>query len=153
LVEGAMGTVTGTLAEAMITASLCVLLVLLHVRTSFLIAVTLPMSTLGSFLLLWALRTLGIAELPMNMMSLAGIVISIGVLVDSSIVMAENAMHALRERFGDQPVRGDVRLIVQRACLAVGRPIVFSVAIMLLSFLPVFALGGMEGKMFRPLAI
>ena len=49
-------------------------------------------------------------------------------------------------------MRGDVRDVVLPACLAVGRPIVFSVAIMLLSFLPVFALGGIEGKMFHPLA-
>ncbi len=85
-------------------------------------------------------------------MSLAGIAISIGVLVDSSVVMAENVMHRLKERFGDEPVRGDVRDVVLPACLAVGRPIVFSVGIMVLSFLPVFALGGIEGKMFHPLA-
>ena len=79
-------------------------------------------------------------------MSLAGIAISIGVLVDSSIVMAENAMHRLREHFGDEPVRGDLRAIVLPACQEVGRPIFFSVVIMLLSFLPVFALGGMRGR-------
>src|SRR5207249_6455668 len=84
--------------------------------------------------------------------SLAGIAISIGVLVDSSVVMAENVMHRLKEHFGDRPVRGDVRALVLPACQAVGRPIFFSVVIMLLSFLPVFALGGLEGKMFRPLA-
>jgi Cu(I)/Ag(I) efflux system membrane protein CusA/SilA len=66
--------------------------------------------------------------------------------------MAENVMHRLREHYGNSPVRGDVRDLVLPACLAVGRPIVFSVAIMVLSFLPVFALGGIEGKMFRPLA-
>ena len=85
-------------------------------------------------------------------MSLAGIAISVGVLVDSSIVMVENAMHRLRDEFGDEPVRGDIRAVILPACQTVGRPIFFSVAIMLLSFLPVFALGGMEGKMFRPLA-
>ena len=85
-------------------------------------------------------------------MSLAGIVVSIGVLVDSSIVMAENVMHTLRGHFGDRPVQGDVRRLVLPACRAVGRPIFFSVAIMLVSFLPVFCLGGIQGKMFRPLA-
>jgi Cu(I)/Ag(I) efflux system membrane protein CusA/SilA len=130
-----------------------VLVVLLHVRVSLIIAVTLPLAALASFALMWLLRVLGIAEIPTNVMSLAGIAISIGVLVDSSIVMAEGAMHALREHFGDRPVRGDVRGIVLRACRGVGRPIFFSVVIMLLSFLPVFALGGMEGKMFRPLAL
>src|SRR5262249_40883917 len=111
-----------------------------------------PLAALASFGMMGLLRVLGVADIQSNVMSLAGIAISIGVLVDSSIVMAENAMHTLKARFGDQPVRGDVRALVLPACQAVGRPIVFSVAIMLLSFLPVFALGGLEGRMFRPLA-
>jgi Cu(I)/Ag(I) efflux system membrane protein CusA/SilA len=152
LIEGAIGTVTGTIVEAIATATVCVLLVLLHLRTSFIIAITLPLAALASFLVMWLLRAAGIADIQTNVMSMAGIAISIGVLVDSSIVMAENAMHSLKERFGDRPVRGDVRDVVLPACLEVGRPIFFSVLIMLLSFLPVFALGGMEGKMFRPLA-
>ena len=147
-----IGTVSSTVVEAMISASLCVLLVLLHVRTSLIIVSTLPLAALLSFLIMAVLRRLGIVDIQANAMSLAGIAISIGVLVDSSVVMAENVMHRLREQFGGQPVRGDVREIVLPACLAVGRPIVFSVAIMVLSFLPVFALGGIEGKMFHPLA-
>jgi Cu(I)/Ag(I) efflux system membrane protein CusA/SilA len=98
------------------------------------------------------LRWLGVVDVQANAMSLAGIAISIGVLVDSSVVMAENVMHRLRERFGSAVVRGDVRDVVLPACLAVGRPMVFSVVIMVVSFLPVFALGGIEGKMFQPLA-
>src|SRR5262249_19500206 len=152
LIKGAVGTVTGTLVEAIITAAVCVLLVLLHFRTSFVIALTLPLAVLASFAAMWTLRRLRLADVQTNVMSLAGIAISIGVLVDSSIVMAENVMHHLREHFGDRPVRGDVRELVLPACRTVGRPIFFSVVIMLLSFLPVFALGGMEGKMFRPLA-
>ena len=136
----------------MIAASLCVLLVLLHVRTSLVIVCTLPLAALTSFLIMAILRRIGLVDIEANAMSLAGIAISIGVLVDSSVVMAENVMHRLREVFGDQTVRGDVRAVVLEACLAVGRPIVFSVAIMVLSFLPVFALGGLEGKMFHPLA-
>jgi Cu(I)/Ag(I) efflux system membrane protein CusA/SilA len=152
LIRGAIGTVTGTLLEANLTAIVCVLLILLHLRTSFIIALTLPLSALASFLIMWLLRRWNIADIQTNVMSLAGIAISIGVLVDSSIVMAENVMHTLHERFGDRPVRGDVRELVLSACRTVGRPIFFSVVIMLLSFLPVFALGGIEGKMFRPLA-
>ncbi len=152
LIDGAIGTVTGTLVEAIVTATICVVLILLHLRTSFVIAATLPLAILASFALMWLLRWLGLADVQTNIMSLAGIVISIGVLVDSSVVMAENAMHRLREHHGDRPVRGDTREIVLTACQSVGRPIFFSVVIMLLSFLPVFALGGMEGRMFRPLA-
>ncbi|MHB1421966.1 MAG: efflux RND transporter permease subunit [Gemmataceae bacterium] len=152
LIRGAIGTVAGTLLEAILTATVCVLLVLLHFRTSFVIALTLPLAALASFLIMWLLRRFGIADIQTNIMSLAGIAISIGVLVDSSIVVAENVMHKLHERFGDRPVTGDVREVVLSACRTVGRPIFFSVVIMLLSFLPVFALGGIEGKMFRPLA-
>ena len=152
LIEGAVATVTGTLLEAMLGATLCVLLVLRHLRSSFLIAVTLPLAALASFVGMAALRAVGIADIQTNIMSLAGIAISIGVLVDSSIVMAENAMTHLRREFGDQPVTGDIRVTVYAACRTVGRPIFFSVLIMLISFLPVFALGGIDGKLFRPLA-
>jgi Cu(I)/Ag(I) efflux system membrane protein CusA/SilA len=152
LIEGAIGTVSGTVVEGMISASLCVLVILLHFRTSLVIAGILPLAALSSFLVLAILRRTGILDVPANAMSLAGIAISIGVLVDSSVVMAENVMHRLREHFGGGRVTGDVRDVVLPACLAVGRPMVFSVAIMLLSFLPVFALGGMEGRMFHPLA-
>jgi len=152
LIEGAIRTVTGTIVEAMITAAVCVVLILLHFRTSFVIAVTLPLSALASFVIMWVLRRLGLADIQTNIMSLAGIAISIGVLVDSSIVIAENVMFHLREKFGDEPVHGDIRSIVLPACRTVGRPIFFSVMIMLISFLPVFALSGIDGKMYRPLA-
>ncbi|MHC5541743.1 efflux RND transporter permease subunit, partial [Singulisphaera rosea] len=153
LIRGAVWTVASTITEAIVTATVCVLLILLHVRASFVIALTLPLAALGSFALMWLLRAIGIADVQTNIMSLAGVAISVGVLVDSSVVMVENAMHRLREHFGDQPVTGDIRAIVLPACQTVGRPMFFSVVIMLLSFLPVFALGGIEGKMFRPLAV
>ena len=152
LIHGAIGTVTQTVLEAVVSATLCVLVVLLHVRTSLIIASTIPLAALSSFLVMAILRRLGVVDIQANAMSLAGIAISIGVLVDSSVVMAENVMHRLREQFGGRVVTGDVREFVLPACLAVGRPIVFSVAIMVLSFLPVFALSGIEGKMFHPLA-
>jgi Cu(I)/Ag(I) efflux system membrane protein CusA/SilA len=152
LIRGAIGTVTGTVVEAILTATVCVLLVLLHFRTSFVIALTLPLAALASFVVMGLLRTAGVADIQTNIMSLAGIAVSIGVLVDSSIVVAENVMHRLKTEFGDRPVTGDVRGVVLDACRTVGQPIFFSVVIMLLSFLPVFALGGIEGKMFRPLA-
>ncbi len=152
LIEGAIGTVTDTLLEAILTATVCVLLVLRHLRTSFIISLTLPLAVLASFGTMYVLRRLGLVDIQTNIMSIAGLTISIGVLVDSSVVMAENVMHQLKGRFGDQPVRGDIREYVLPACQMVGRPIFFSVVIMLLSFLPVFALGGLAGRMFHPLA-
>jgi Cu(I)/Ag(I) efflux system membrane protein CusA/SilA len=87
-----------------------------------------------------------------NIMSLAGISISVGILIDQAVVMGENAAHHLTRHFGRQRITGDTTEIVIAACRTVGRPIFFSVLITILSFLPVFALSGREGKMFHPLA-
>ena len=153
LVVQAVGTVAGTLVEAIVVASICVVVVLLHFRASLVIVLTLPLSVVACFAALWGLRASGLVAVETNIMSLAGLAISIGVLIDSSIVMAENVMHHLHGRFAGEKVAGDVRDVVTIACQQVGRPIFFSVLIMLLSFLPVFALGGLEGRMFRPLAV
>jgi copper/silver efflux system protein len=152
LIEGAVGTVTGTLVEAILVATLCVLLILRHFRASFVITLTLPLVVLAAFVMLDLLRHAGMVDAQTNIMSLAGLTISIGVLVDSSVVMTENVMHHLHRQYGDTPARGDLRAAVLPACQMVGRPTVFAVLVMLVSFLPVFALGGMEGRMFRPLA-
>lgn len=152
LIRGAIRTVSRTLVEALLIAAICVLLVLRHFRTWLLIAMTLPLCVLGTFLAMAALRSCGVIDIQTNIMSLAGIVISIGVLVDSSIVMTENVMHRLRQRFGDQPVTGDVRTEVISACQTVGRPLFFSILVMLVSFAPVFALKGIDGRMYAPLA-
>ena len=129
-----------------------ILLILMHFRSVFVICVTLPLSVLFSFLLMWVLRQLRIIDIQANIMSLAGITISIGILVDQAIVMTENATHHLKQHFGDQKVTGDIRELVIEPCRTVGRPIFFSVMIMLLSFIPVFMLSGREGKLFHPLA-
>ncbi len=146
LIHGAIETLTGALREEIIIASVMVLLVLMHFRSTLVIALTLPMAVLVSFIMM---RIFGIAS---NIMSLAGIAISIGVLVDSSIVMVENATHHLTQHFGKNKVTGDTRELVIPACRTVGRPIFFSVMIILISFIPVFALSGRDAKTFHPLA-
>jgi Cu/Ag efflux pump CusA len=146
LIHRAIETVTGTLKEEMFVASLAILLILWHVRSALIVCITIPLAVLIAFILM---RWMGI---PSNIMSLSGIAISIGVLVDSSIVMVDNATHTLYERFGKNRVTGNTREIVLPAMRTVGRPIFFSVMIMVISFIPVFALGGMEGRMFHPLA-
>src|SRR5438309_2577957 len=120
----------------MVIASLAILLILAHLRSAIVVCVTLPMAVLTSFLLMYYLG------IPSNIMSLSGIAISIGILVDAAVVMVENASHELKQEFGDRKVTGDTTEIVIRACRLVGRPIFFSVLIMLLSFLPVFTFGG-----------
>ncbi|MGI8981172.1 MAG: efflux RND transporter permease subunit [Pirellulaceae bacterium] len=152
LIHGAIHTLTEVMWHEMLIASLAILLILMHVRSVFVICVTLPLAVLFSFLLMWVLRVLHIIDIQANIMSLAGITISIGILVDQAIVMVENATHHLKEHFGDGPVTGDIRELVIPPCRTVGRPIFFSVLIMLLSFIPVFMLSGREGKLFHPLA-
>ena len=146
LIEGAIHTLTTILTHEMIIASLAILLILWHFRSAFVICLTLPMAVLISFIMM---RYFGIAS---NIMSLSGIAVSIGILVDQAIVMVENATHHLTAHFGDRRVSGDIRELIIPACRTVGRPIFFSVMIVLLSFIPVFALSGQEGKTFHPLA-
>ncbi|NUM52020.1 MAG: efflux RND transporter permease subunit [Candidatus Hydrogenedentes bacterium] len=146
LIEGAIHTVTRILEHEIVIAAVAILLILVHVRSVFVVIITLPLSILVAFILMsW----FGISS---NIMSLSGIAISIGILVDQAIVMLENATHRLTEQFGDKPIRGDTTEIVVGAMRQVGRPIFFSVVIMVISFLPVFALSGQEGKLFHPLA-
>ena len=152
LIHGAIETLTHVMWHEMVIASLAILLILMHVRSVFVICVTLPLAVLFSFLLMWILRQTGIIDIQANIMSLAGITISIGILVDQAIVMTENATHTLKQHFGDRNVTGDIRELVIKPCRTVGRPIFFSVMIMLLSFIPVFMLSGREGKLFHPLA-
>ncbi len=152
LIEGAIHTLTHAMGEEIIIAALAVFLILLHVRSALVICVTLPLAVLFSFLVMWLLRVTHVLDIQANIMSMAGITISIGILVDQAIVMVDNATHQLKEEFGDKKVTGDTRATVIKACRTVGRPIFFSVMIMLISFIPVFALSGREGKLFHPLA-
>jgi Cu/Ag efflux pump CusA len=152
LIHGAIDTLTTVMWHEMVIAAVAILLILTHVRSAFVICVTLPLSVLFSFGVMWLLRKAGVIDIQANIMSLAGITISVGVLVDQAIVMVENATHRLKEHFGDERVTGDTREVVIGAMRLVGRPIFFSVMIMLLSFVPVFMLSGREGKLFHPLA-
>jgi Cu(I)/Ag(I) efflux system membrane protein CusA/SilA len=152
LIHGAIDNLKEVMFHEILIASLAILLILMHVRSVFVICITLPLAVLFSFLQMWLLRRLHIIDVQANIMSLAGITISIGILVDQAIVMVENATHHLKEKFGDQKVTGDTREIVIRACRTVGRPIFFSVMIILISFIPVFAMSGREGKYFHPMA-
>jgi copper/silver efflux system protein len=146
LIGDAIHTVTRTLREEMLIAAIAILLILTHAGSAFVVVLTLPLAVLFAFIMM------RVFNIPSNIMSLSGIAISIGILVDAAIVMVENATHELTEKFGTGKVHGDTRPIILKAAKLVGRPIFFSVAIMLISFLPVFVLTGQEGKMFHPLA-
>jgi Cu(I)/Ag(I) efflux system membrane protein CusA/SilA len=146
LIHESIDTLKHTLIEEILVASAVILFVLWHAGSAFVICITLPLSVLISFIFMYLLK------IPSNIMSLSGIAISIGVLVDAGIVLTENAYHRLHDKFGNKPITGDTRPLIIEACKVVGGPLFFSIIIMLLSFGPIFVLGGMEGKMFNPLA-
>jgi len=141
LIERAIKTLTSKLIEELIVVALITILFLLHFRSSFVAVFTLPVGILISFLVM---RLLGINA---NIMSLGGIAIAIGVMVDASVVMVEN-MHKHRER---EPHAPQLDLVV-RAAKEVGPALFFSLLIVTVSFLPVFTLEQQEGRMFKPLA-
>ena len=142
LIERAIGNLREKLLEESLIVALVTVLFLLHFRSSLVAIVTLPLGILISFL---AMRAIGVNA---NIMSLGGIAIAIGAMVDASIVMIEN-MHKHLEREGPT---ADRRQVVLASAKQVGPPLFFSLLIITFSFLPVFALEAQEGRLFKPLA-
>src|SRR5208283_1085910 len=116
LIHGAIDNLKEVMLHEMLIAGVAILLILMHFRSVFVICVTLPLAVLFSFLQMWLLRRLHIVDIQANIMSLAGITISIGILVDQAIAMVENTTHVLKDHFGDKPVTGDTRELVIPAC-------------------------------------
>jgi len=144
LIEATVGTLRHALLEEIILVTLAHVVFLMHFRSILVVTLPLPLAVLCSFLLMHY------AHVTSNVMSLAGIAIAIGVLVDAGIVVTENAFRHLEGV--DTSDRGRVFETVLRATKLVGRPTFFSMAIIILAFVPVFALTGQEGKLFHPLA-
>jgi len=143
LIEGAVGTLSHRLIEEFLVVVLVCALFLFHLRSSLVILISLPVGILAAFIIM---RVQGINA---NIMSLGGIAIAIGAMVDAAIVMIENVhKHAERAMF-----EGESRLnAIQNAAVEVGSPLFFSLLIITLSFLPVFALEAQEARLFAPLA-
>ena len=146
LIDQTTDTLRRALVEEILLVTLAHVLFLMHFRSILIVTLPLPLAVLGSFL---AMRYAGLSA---NIMSLAGIAIAIGVLVDAGIVVTENAFRFLEQRQVDPRDRQAVWQGVLDSTRLVGRPIFFSMAIILLAFVPVFALTGQEGKLFHPLA-
>ena len=146
LIERAAQTLRRALIEETIVVTIVNVLFLLHFRSVLIVTLPLPLAVLTAFLFM---RYFGITS---NIMSLAGIAIAIGVLVDAAIVVTENAFRFIEQRGIDPRDRRQVMEAVLDATRLVGRPIFFSMAIIILAFIPVFALTGQEGKLFHPLA-
>ncbi|AHF91573.1 heat-shock protein Hsp70 [Opitutaceae bacterium TAV5] len=149
LIQRAIDTLKGALVEEIILVTLAHILFLFHFRSILIVTLPLPASILISFILM---KEFGI---PSHIMSLTGIAISIGVLVDAGIVMTENVIrHCERaeEHLRRRLTPPEVFQETLTAATQVGRPMFFSMMIIILAFVPVFLLTGQEGKLFHPLA-
>lgn len=149
LIEDSIQTLQHTLIEESIIVSLVIVLFLFHFRSALIPILALPIAVLISFIPIYLL---GISS---NIMSLGGLALAIGVLVDASIVMAENGYRHLADR--QQLTTGAIpeqerRQILIASAKQVGPALFFSLLIIVVSFLPVFLLEAQEGRMFRPLA-
>jgi cobalt-zinc-cadmium resistance protein CzcA len=142
LVEAAVRTVTTALVIGIALVAVVLLIFMGGVRASVVVALSIPFSVLAAFI---GMRLFGLSA---NLMSFGGLAIAIGMMVDGTIVMVENVDRMLRDA---KP--GESRIeIIARASSEVARPILFAISIIVIVFLPLFTLHGVEGKTFRPLA-
>ena len=142
LVEACVQTVNDALVQGIALVALVLLVFMGGFRPSLVVALAIPFSVLFAFL------AMGYFEISANLMSLGGLAIAIGMMVDGTIVIVENVDRMLQE---SKPSDSKIEIIL-KACLEVGRPIVFAIMIIIIVFLPLFTLQGVEGKTFRPLA-
>jgi Cu(I)/Ag(I) efflux system membrane protein CusA/SilA len=142
LIYRAIDTLKRTLIEESIIVAIVCVVFLLHVRSALVAIITLPLGVLIAYL---SMYLLGLSS---NIMSLGGIAIAIGAMVDAAIVMIENAHKHLERAAPDKP-RSEVLI---EAAVEVGPALFFSLLIITVSFLPIFALEAQEGRMFKPLA-
>ena len=150
LIEDAVETLTHKLLEEFVVVVLVCALFLFHFRSALVAVVSLPLGILGAFVVM---HYQGINA---NIMSLGGIAIAIGAMVDAAIVMIEN-MHKVLEQWrhdnpGQEPTSADYWRLAERAAIEVGPALFCSLLIITLSFIPVFSLEAQEGRMFAPLA-
>jgi Cu(I)/Ag(I) efflux system membrane protein CusA/SilA len=146
LIHRAIDTLREKLIEESLIVSLVVIIFLMHARSALVAMITLPLGVLMAFL---AMRGLGVNA---NIMSLGGIAIALGAMVDAAIVMVEN-MHKHMERNALEAQPRSPWELARDAAIEVGPALFFSLLIITFSFLPIFVLGAQEGRLFRPLAL
>src|SRR5947208_2897630 len=147
LIRHAVDTLRSALIEEIILVTLAHVVFLWHFRSILIVTIPLPLAVLASFLFM---HYFGISS---NIMSLGGIAIAIGVLVDAGIVMTENVIRQAEKHYEEHgEYRSKMGEVTLAAARLVGRQIFFAMTIIILAFVPVFALTGMEGKLFHPLA-
>ena len=149
LIKRSINTLREKLIEESIVVALVCLVFLWHIRSALVAILTLPIAILLSFL---PMHWLGLTS---NIMSLGGIAIAIGAMVDSAIIMIENAHKSLehfREERGRDPTNAERVEVIVAAAKSVGRPLFFALLVITVSFIPVFSLEAQEGRLFKPLA-
>src|SRR2546421_3070345 len=149
LIQRSIATLREKLIEEGIVVALVCIVFLWHVRSALVAIITLPIAILASFIPMFY------SHLTSNIMSLGGIAIAIGAMIDAAIIMVENAHKSLeqfREEHGREPNNGERIEVIVAAAKTVGRPLFFSLLVITVSFLPVFSLTAQEGRLFKPLA-
>lgn len=144
LVDKAVSTAERALIEGSVLVAIILFLFLGELRSAIVVIVTLPMAMLIAFILM---QQTGLSA---NLMSLAGLAIGIGMMVDGAVVMVENSFRLLSHHRGDSVRRGD---LILRAAREVANPIAFAILIIIVVFLPLFSLTDLEGKLFKPMAL
>lgn len=146
LVEHAVSTATRALLEGSVLVAIVLFLFLGEVRSALVVVLTLPLAMLFAFILMQA------TGLSANLMSLAGLAVAIGMMIDGAVVLVEHAYrelsHAAQERSRETRLE-----VVRRAAVEVAKPIAFAILIIVVVFLPLFSLSDIEGKMFKPMAL
>src|SRR5882724_11186871 len=145
LILRSIATLKEKLIEESLIVSLVIVIFLFHVRSALVAIITLPIAIILSFIAIYYLN------LTSNIMSLGGIAIAIGAMVDAAIVMVENA-HKRLEQWEEAGRPGDRTQVLIEAAKEVGKPLFFSLLIITVSFLPIFTLEAQEGRLFKPLA-
>ncbi len=143
LITKAVWTVEKALGEAVVLVLVVLIIMLGDIRSALTVALVLPLSVLFTFIMM------KLFDIPANLMSLGGLAIAIGILVDAAVVVVEN----IHTHFSKAPKGVDRLHLVYRAVLEVSAPVISGILIIVAVFLPLFSLTGLEGKMFSPLAI
>ncbi len=147
LIDSAIDNLTDKLIEEMIVVSIVIFIFLLHFRSSLVAIFTLPTAALGALLIMH------LQGINANIMSLGGIAIAIGAMVDAAIIMVENTQsHVLHNQLLPKAQQKPHWAVIMQASKEVGPSIFFSLLVIVVSFLPVFALEQQEGRLFKPLA-
>jgi Cu(I)/Ag(I) efflux system membrane protein CusA/SilA len=145
LIERAIETLKGTLAEELIIVSIVIMIFLWHIPSALVPIITIPITIILSFI---PMHLMGLTA---NIMSLGGIAIAIGAMVDAAIVVVEQT-HKKLERWDKEGRPGSYKDVVINAVKEVGGPSFFALLVIAVSFMPVFTLEGIEGRLFKPLA-